>query len=227
MHGKQKFGGRHHQSGFTLVELLVVIAIISILASMLLPVLAKARAAAYQTSCMNKQKNILLAQQFYADDNKDVFAYVSYDLTQGYYGYNSALIMFGYAGTLCDIRKGTESLFYCPTKTMMGDRWAYGYREGDYGVNSSLAWHWVGASLVPLYAKRNDVFRPSELFLTGDVNSTGPGDGKKLDGYNTQTRHTGSAVFSYVDGHVASRVGLMCYSAFYGYKKLPFYNAKE
>ncbi len=58
-------------AAFTMIELLVVIIIFSILASLLLPALAKAKGKAQQADCLNNLRQLALAINIYATDNND------------------------------------------------------------------------------------------------------------------------------------------------------------
>jgi len=63
----------HSKSAFTLIELLVVIAIIAILAAILFPVFAQAKAAAKKTTSLSNIKQTSLGVLMYMNDSDDVF----------------------------------------------------------------------------------------------------------------------------------------------------------
>ena len=100
---------------FTLVELLVVIAVIAILAAILLPVLANAKARAQRTTCLNNLKQINLGTRLYADENGDVLPNLGY-LT--YITYREAIK--GYAG-LNGPSSPNDRIFACPADTFYYD----------------------------------------------------------------------------------------------------------
>jgi prepilin-type N-terminal cleavage/methylation domain-containing protein/prepilin-type processing-associated H-X9-DG protein len=81
---KSRAVNRRGKRGFTLIELLVVIAIISILASILFPVFARARENARRASCMSNLKQMGLAMMQYVQDYDEKYplSYIAIPTTE-------------------------------------------------------------------------------------------------------------------------------------------------
>src|SRR5471030_1190227 len=98
------------RKAFTLIELLVVIAIIAILAAILFPVFAQAKAAAKKTQALSNAKQVLLGFNMYINDYDGVYPEHAVGMASGIGGGTSSLgpNSFIWNGTLQPYMKNTQ-----------------------------------------------------------------------------------------------------------------------
>ncbi len=128
--------------GFTLVELLVVIAIISLLLSILLPSLAKARSMAYRIKCAHNLKQINLAVNMYLNGNEDTYPCAQDPLPAGYWlwmGRGWRSFVGPYLST--KVSKNNPSVLFCPEDPTDKDKYeatSYAYSMTFYHSSDQI-----------------------------------------------------------------------------------------
>ena len=187
---------------FTLIELLVVIAIIAILASMLLPALAKAREKARTISCAANLKQLALGNIMYAGDNDGMLPGISHGSSSDTalipqdtdFARNGAVWYRSWPVYTYPYVNSSE-VYACPGSTYNCYKIAYGM---PYGCSASTA-----GTIFP--SPRNDgtIKRPSECLM---ISEKGAGGGNlyilQNQYYAMRMSHSDGGNVAFVDGHV-------------------------
>jgi prepilin-type N-terminal cleavage/methylation domain-containing protein/prepilin-type processing-associated H-X9-DG protein len=218
------------RTAFTLIELLVVIAIIAILASMLLPALAKAKEKAHRTICSSHYKQLLLAHIMYVSDNNDQIEPPNCGGTDG--AYNPTLpagwlYKPGEAvspppnsgipgpnqtngpskGLFFPIMK-SWSMYMCPIHQTNTPYWkTSGIKFTSYLMNGAVingteSFQWSAGAVGRTF--KNSAFRPTDM-LFWETDEKDPGyfnDGSSRPDEGFSRRHSSGAIVGLFDGHV-------------------------
>jgi len=193
--------------GFTLIELLVVIAIIAVLAAILFPVFAQAKAAARTTQCLSQVRQLGLAWTLYANDTNDracpsytvdpsnwTLSAWDYDSTNTAHSFGGLIMAYTREGRIQRCPEfsgeawGRPYTGYAYNASYIGGDWYAGLSETELGAIADPACTAIFADAGygnPVMAQ-NFLRAPSDpLFRAGTVHF----------------RHTGGATVVWADGH--------------------------
>ena len=208
------------RTGFTLIELLVVIAIIAILAGLLLPALAEAKAKAKRIQCVSQNKQIALAFLMYGNDNTDATVWPNW-------GVNNVGWLYDPAGSgqptppagdpspvyihglLWEYIAHSWHIYWCPLDNTNSPNWSSrGERLSTYTMNGAvLGYHGTPRPGFPTHKIHE--MNP-EAFMIWEPNASTPAAAAAAynDGANQpdqtdgpSTRHETGCVVACYDGH--------------------------
>jgi prepilin-type N-terminal cleavage/methylation domain-containing protein/prepilin-type processing-associated H-X9-DG protein len=209
--------------GFTLIELLVVIAIIAILAAILFPVFAQARAAARKITCTSNVRQLTNAFLMYAQDYDETWITTGKDYKDG----NSDDV--NDANYIIQPYVKNFSIFYCPERTMTQVPNAcgtldsscrligYAMNYGPYHNRAGYGLFHISTALTtgnPLEGKEHffpgrqlaEFVTPADMVAQIDTNddpqyTNAPYDQNQTNSPLSEIRHNGRYSVSFVDGH--------------------------